>query len=106
MAISNYGPDSRIDAEMRVKGSNSWESPFTFTNEDSQIDYKEEDDKYLYVGESIKGVIHSIEITTSNGELRIDQQQILSTSHKSHSFSLSSNLQTEPLHWGSCHWLH
>ncbi len=77
VSINNFGPEAKLEVAVRIKGQGEWEPTVEGSAGDSQIEYVSEEEKYLTVGESFTGVVHSVEVTTSDGALAIDKQKIL-----------------------------
>ncbi len=73
--IKNNGEDAQIQIDMKKTGE-EWENQFTKTELSSQLEYQKISGKNMRIGKTFRGVINSVEITFSNGEIEFDKNAL------------------------------
>lgn len=76
VAINNDGTSAKIEIESRLKGQSNWEAVSTNTLASKSLSFTTTASKFVHIGKNFTGTIHSVEITTSDGNLAIDKNAI------------------------------
>ncbi len=76
VALNTVGSDAKIEMEVRVNGEADWAATSTDTQTGKALTYTSTTGKFIELGESFTGIVHSLEITTSTEPLAIDKAAI------------------------------
>ncbi len=72
----NQGENAVLSVEMRVQDRSNWESISPTTKSNAQVGFTSSQGKYVTLADSFKGVIYSLDITSSGRGLSLQRTEI------------------------------